>query len=156
MFTQCLKCGNEDIRQVELTKDMVVNKTDDMPDIFPLNFGVCDYCQTVPRGEIVSTLINSVVDYKNPNGAREAHYHKTGWHFEWVIKGQFYYYERPMNSTDRPEPLLVTKGQLLYIKSMVEHGLIFQEQAVLLSLINKGRPKGDSVPIDDDFLRSPK
>ena len=48
-----------------------------------------------------------------PNTWRANHYHKTDWHYIYVLKGSFEYYFRKTNSGDKIQKKIVKKNELL-------------------------------------------
>lgn len=152
-MSDCTRCGSTDIISVELNNEMLVGDTAVLaPDVFPFAITYCSFCGFVPRGLPHDGYFNYQNNYNNPLDAREAHYHKEGWHFEFVTKGSFDYYQRPIGSKEKPLPITVSQGQLFFIPPMVEHGLVFKEITALISMPNKGRAPDDLVGVLDDFL----
>ena len=49
--------------------------------------------------------------FTKPNQWRANHYHKTDWHFIYVVKGEFEYYFRKTGANEDPKKKNVTKGQ---------------------------------------------
>lgn len=70
---------------------------------------------------------------------RANHYHRTDWHFCFVLSGSIEYYHRPVGSTDKPEVVLVRAGQLFFTPPMVEHAMVFPEDTVFLTLGRNSR-----------------
>lgn len=65
---------------------------------------------------------------------RGNHYHKTDWHYCYVVSGSIDYYHRPVGSKDKPEHVLVKTGQVFFTPSMVEHAMVFSEETVFLHI----------------------
>jgi quercetin dioxygenase-like cupin family protein len=84
-----------------------------------------------PRGV---ALIHSLAGTR-----RSGHYHKTDWHYLYVIEGCMLYAERPIGSTERPEPKLVKAGSMVYTGPMVEHFTEFPVETKLISISMLGR-----------------
>lgn len=70
---------------------------------------------------------------------RANHYHKTDWHFCYVLSGAIEYYHRPHGSENAPEKVLVKKGQLFFTPPMVDHAMVFAEDTVFLTLGRNSR-----------------
>ena len=70
------------------------------------------------RGSIqplVDLLMKSAVMIHSKAGSLRAnHYHKTDWHYCYVIYGKINYYYRELNSKKDPELLLVEKGRMIF------------------------------------------
>ena len=148
MSDGCLRCGNESVLNTIITADTLINKTDNLPDIFPISIKYCDFCANAlefsshadlrVRGEII--LVPK---------SRPPHYHKEGWHFEFVMSGSFEYYERTLNSEEVSQKITVTSNQLLYAAPLKEHTLIFKEKVGILSITYKDRKKSDVVSVSN-------
>ena len=92
------------------------------------------------RGSILSLLsfekpsIGSVVLIDSKKGSiRANHYHKTDWHYCYVVSGSIDYYARDVNSTSPPVLTHIKKGQLFYTPPMLEHAMCFPEDTVFLT-----------------------
>ena len=53
------------------------------------------------------------------NSWRANHYHKTDWHFIYVLEGAFEYYYRKTNSKEKIKKILVKKNNLKFKFSLV-------------------------------------
>ena len=95
------------------------------------------------RGSIqplVDTLIRTAQIITSKKGAvRANHYHKTDWHFCYVVSGAIEYYHRPVGSKEKPEKLVIKAGQLFFTPSMVEHAMVFPEDTTFLNLAGNQR-----------------
>src|SRR5579862_4724860 len=61
---------------------------------------------------------------------RGNHYHKTDWHYCYIVSGSIDYYHRPVGNKEKPEHVLVKTGQVFFTPSMVEHAMVFPEEIV--------------------------
>lgn len=95
------------------------------------------------RGTIQNILlqsVNSVVIIDSKAGTvRANHYHKTDWHYCYVVRGRIRYYERPIGSKDMPDPLDLGPGSLFFTPPMVEHAMVFTEDTEFLTLSKNTR-----------------
>ena len=95
------------------------------------------------RGEIqplVDLTMKSAVLITSKKGTLRAnHYHKTDWHFCYVISGSIEYFHRPHGSSEEPEKVLVKSGQLFFTPPMVDHTMLFPEDTVFLTLGRNSR-----------------
>lgn len=95
------------------------------------------------RGEIiplVDVIMKSCVLITSKKGTiRANHYHKTDWHFCYVLKGSVEYYHRPVGDTIQPKKVIVKQGQLFFTPPLVEHAMIFREDTVFLTLGGNSR-----------------
>jgi quercetin dioxygenase-like cupin family protein len=108
------------------------------------------------RGSIqplVDLPMESCVLIESKKGSvRANHYHKTDWHFCYVLQGRIEYYHRPQGSTARPEKIIVKAGQLFFTPPMVEHAMVFAEDTVFLTL---GRNSRAQEVYEADVVRIP-
>ena len=70
---------------------------------------------------------------------RANHYHKTDWHYCYVLSGSIEYYHRPHGSDGEPEMVLVKSGQLFFTPPMVDHTMVFPEDTTFLTLGRNSR-----------------
>ncbi|MBF0383331.1 MAG: hypothetical protein HQL69_20100 [Magnetococcales bacterium] len=64
---------------------------------------------------------------------RANHYHKTDWHYCYVLQGAIDYYHRPTGSGEKPEVVKVKKGQMFFTPPMVDHTMVFTEDTIFLT-----------------------
>lgn len=81
---------------------------------------------------------------------RANHYHKTDWHYCYVLEGGIDYYHRPVGDGALPEKVHVGKGELFFTPAMVEHAMVFTEDTVFLTL--GGNPR-DQESYERDLVR---
>ncbi|MDP6572800.1 MAG: cupin domain-containing protein [Rhodospirillales bacterium] len=70
---------------------------------------------------------------------RANHYHKTDWHYCYVLSGSIEYYHRPHGGDGEPEMVLVKSGQLFFTPPMVDHTMVFPEDTTFLTLGRNSR-----------------
>ena len=56
---------------------------------------------------------------------RANHYHKTDWHYAYVVSGRIAYFERKVGDTKIPTPQIFLAGQMFFTPPMVEHAMYF-------------------------------
>ena len=109
-----------------------------------------------PRGEIqplVDLPMESCVLIRSKKGTvRANHYHRTDWHFCYVLSGSIEYYQRPHGSDKIPEKVLVKTGELFFTRPMVDHAMVFPEDTVFLTL---GRNSRSQEAYEADVVRIP-
>ena len=109
---------------------------------------------TDARGSIqplVELMMRSAVLIdSNPGAVRANHYHKTDWHFCYVIKGAIDYYYRPFGDKGEPKRILVPEGKLVFTPPMVEHAMKFPERTQFLTLSRNPR---DQASYEADVIR---
>ena len=95
------------------------------------------------RGSIqplVDLPMESAVLIQSRKGAvRANHYHQTDWHYCYVLSGSIEYLHRPTGSRARPKSVFVKEGELFFTPPMVDHQMIFPEDAQFLVLSRNSR-----------------
>ncbi|MDA0999768.1 MAG: cupin domain-containing protein [bacterium] len=81
---------------------------------------------------------------------RANHYHKTDWHYCYVIKGEIEYFHRPVGDETPPEKIIVKEGELFFTPPMVEHAMRFTEDTLFLTLSRNAR---DHEAYESDLVR---
>lgn len=100
---------------------------------------------------LVEMMMKSAVLIDSKKGALRAnHYHKTDWHYCYVLKGCIEYYHRPTGSTQAAEKLMVRQGQMIFTPPMVDHAMKFPEDTVFLTLSRNPR---DQTSYEADVVR---
>ncbi|MES2176524.1 MAG: hypothetical protein V4550_01570 [Gemmatimonadota bacterium] len=100
---------------------------------------------------LINCQTNNVALISSAKGTvRSNHYHKTDWHYMYMISGAADYLFRPAGSTEEPQHLLFKKGDLLYTGPMEEHATVFLEDSVLLAM--SGHPR-DQDTYEGDIVR---
>ncbi|GAB6052612.1 hypothetical protein JCM17960_14320 [Magnetospira thiophila] len=100
---------------------------------------------------LVDRMMKSAVLIDSKAGALRAnHYHKTDWHYCYVLSGTIEYYHRPTGSTEDPELLLVQAGQMVFTPPMVDHGMKFPVDTTFLTLSRNPR---DQATYEADVVR---
>jgi len=100
---------------------------------------------------LVDRMMRSAVLIESKKGALRAnHYHKTDWHYCYVMSGCIDYYHRPTGSEEAPEMLKVLAGQMVFTPPMIDHGMKFPEDTVFLTLSRNPR---DQATYEADVVR---
>lgn len=106
------------------------------------------------RGEIqplVDRMMKSAVLITSKKGALRAnHYHRTDWHYCYVISGCIEYHHRPHGSDGPGERIMVGAGQMVFTPPMVDHAMKFPEDTVFLTLSRNPR---DQAAYEADVVR---
>ena len=106
------------------------------------------------RGSIqplVDSLMKSAVMIESKAGSLRAnHYHKTDWHYCYVISGKIEYYYKKLNSNDKPELIVVEKGHMIFTPPLVEHCMKFPVDTLFLTLSRNPR---DQKTYESDVVR---
>lgn len=106
------------------------------------------------RGSIhplVDRLMKSAVLIRSKKGTLRAnHYHKTDWHYCYVISGCIEYYHRQTGSDAEPECVVARTGDMVFTAPLVDHGMVFPEDTVFLTLSRNPR---DQETYEADVVR---
>ena len=106
------------------------------------------------RGSIlplVDTLMKSAVMIESKAGSLRAnHYHKTDWHYCYVVSGVIEYFHRATGSDDEPELILVEAGEMVFTPPLVDHGMKFPVDTTFLTLSRNPR---DQLSYEEDVVR---
>jgi quercetin dioxygenase-like cupin family protein len=100
---------------------------------------------------LVDRLMKSAVLIESSAGTiRANHYHKTDWHYAYLLSGEMDYYHRPTGTSHPPERLRVKTGQMIYTPPMVDHAMVFPTDTVFLTLSRNPR---DQASYEADVVR---
>ena len=89
---------------------------------------------------LVNTPIKNVTLIKSNKGAiRANHYHKTDWHYMYMIEGEADYYYRPAESSNEPKVIAWGKGQLVFTPPMEEHTTVFTMDSLFIAISRNPR-----------------
>ena len=81
---------------------------------------------------------------------RANHYHKTDWHYSYVLRGAVWYYWRPADSRARPEFQVFGPGTMFFTPPLVEHAMFFPEETAFLTFAKNIR---DHEHHESDLIR---
>ena len=108
------------------------------------------------RGSIqplVDLMMKSAVMIDSKAGSLRAnHYHKTDWHYCYVLYGEIIYYHRPHGSKESPEEVIIKEGQMFFTPPMVEHAMVFTKET---RFITWGRNSRVQEVYEADVFRVP-
>ena len=106
------------------------------------------------RGSIqplVDLMMKSAVMIQSKAGSLRAnHYHKTDWHYCYVISGEIEYFYRELNSEKKPDLIIVEKGKMIFTPPLVEHCMKFSQDTLFLTLSRNPR---DQKTYESDVIR---
>ncbi len=88
---------------------------------------------------VLAPMSSAAIITSKKGTIRANHYHKTDWHYAYVISGAIDYYHRPAGSTASPEKLTIRAGQMFFTPPLVEHTMVFPEDTVFLTLAKNVR-----------------
>ena len=106
------------------------------------------------RGKIqplVDLMMKSAVVIESKAGSLRAnHYHKTDWHYCYIVSGEMEYLHRQTGSNSPPEKIIVKEGEMVFTPPMVDHGMKFPVDTVFLTLSRNPR---DQESYEADVVR---
>jgi hypothetical protein len=89
------------------------------------------------NGEIRNLLLerftSAAVITSVAGSVRANHYHKTDWHYSYVLSGTVDYYHRPQGSRRVPSHESCPAGTMFFTPPMVEHAMVFPAATVFLT-----------------------
>jgi quercetin dioxygenase-like cupin family protein len=111
---------------------------------------------TDARGAIhplVDVPMESCVLITSKKGSvRANHYHRTDWHYCYVLEGEIDYYHRPTGATRKPAKVIIKQGKMFFTPPMVDHAMVFRKNTVFLAFGRNSRAQdvyeADVVRID--------
>ncbi|MBI5883795.1 MAG: cupin domain-containing protein [Elusimicrobia bacterium] len=100
---------------------------------------------------LVERVMKSALIIDSRKGAvRGNHFHKTDWHYCYVVSGTMYYFHRDNGSLAQPEKVIVKAGSMVFTPPMVDHAMRFPEDTVFLTLSRNPR---DQTAYEKDVIR---
>ncbi|MBI4678531.1 MAG: cupin domain-containing protein [Elusimicrobia bacterium] len=100
---------------------------------------------------LVERVMKSALVISSRKGAlRGNHFHKTDWHYCYVVSGVMYYFHRPTGSLSKPEKVVVKPGGMVFTPPMVDHAMRFPKDTVFLTLSRNPR---DQTAYERDIIR---
>lgn len=100
---------------------------------------------------LVDRIMKSAVLINSKKGTLRAnHYHKTDWHYCYVISGSIEYYHRSTGDDQEPECVVAKAGEMVFTPPLVDHGMVFPEDTVFLTLSRNPR---DQATYEADVVR---
>jgi dTDP-4-dehydrorhamnose 3,5-epimerase-like enzyme len=70
---------------------------------------------------------------------RANHYHKTDWHYVYIISGKIVYFERKVGETKTEIPHVFLAGQMFFTPPMIEHVMYFPVETTFITMANNIR-----------------
>lgn len=131
------------------------NITIDDPALWPkTNLVPLDDSRDDARGYIQSIVNfpvkNVSIIFSKKNSLRSNHYHRTDWHYMYVMSGSADYYYRMVGSQEKPQKIVLRKGDLVFTPPMEEHATVFLEDCELLVMSRNPR---DQASYESDVVR---
>lgn len=111
---------------------------------------------TDERGSIQPLLdlrSDSCVLIRSAQGTERAnHYHRSDWHYCYVLHGRIAYYERPTGSGQEPRRSEFGAGEMFFTGPMLDHTMVFLEDTTFLTW---GRNSRSQDVYEADIVRIP-
>jgi quercetin dioxygenase-like cupin family protein len=98
------------------------------------------------------TMESCVLITSRKGSVRANHFHKTDWHYCYVLSGEIDYYYRPTGSNQKPEKITIKTGELFFTPPMVDHAMVFTQDTTFLTL---GRNSRTQEVYEADVVRIP-
>ena len=106
------------------------------------------------RGEIqplVEMMMRSAMLITSvPGAVRANHYHKTDWHYCYMVTGEIEYLHRPTGETGKPKIVIAKAGALVFTPPMADHAMRFTKDTIWLTLSRNAR---DQEAYEADVVR---
>ena len=99
-----------------------------------------------------TNMKSSVLITSNVGSVRANHYHKTDWHYCYVLYGEIIYYHRKHGSKVPAKKIIVKEGQLFFTPPLVEHAMVFEKKT---KFITWGRNSRVQEVYESDVFRIP-
>jgi oxalate decarboxylase/phosphoglucose isomerase-like protein (cupin superfamily) len=81
---------------------------------------------------------------------RSNHYHKTDWHYMYMLSGSAEYYYRPTGSGEKPRCIVFSTGELVFTPPMEDHTTVFLEDSTMVVMSRNPR---DQEAYESDVVR---
>lgn len=82
---------------------------------------------------------------------RANHYHKTDWHYTYVISGEVEYCWREIGARTAPHVKVFKQGTMFFSPPMLEHAMVFRKDAVIITFAKNARSEHQTH--EDDLVR---
>ena len=88
--------------------------------------------------------------FSERGSVRSNHYHKTDWHYMYILSGGMDYYYRPHGDTGEIKKVILKKGDMVFTHPMEEHTTFFSEDTHFLAISRNPR---DQKAYEADVVR---
>jgi dTDP-4-dehydrorhamnose 3,5-epimerase-like enzyme len=82
---------------------------------------------------------------------RANHYHKTDWHYTFVLSGEVEYYWRNIDAKTVPNVRVFSKGTMFFTPPLLEHAMVFRQDALIVTFAKNARSEHQTH--EDDLIR---
>lgn len=95
------------------------------------------------RGTIKNVLLTPVSSFSELRSkagtVRANHWHRTDWHYAYVVSGKVLYFERAVGETEIPTPTVFYPGDAFFTPPNREHAMVFPIDTVIVTLARNVR-----------------
>tara|TARA_B100000519_G_scaffold203428_1_gene226714 strand:+ start:26039 stop:26470 length:432 start_codon:yes stop_codon:yes gene_type:complete len=77
--------------------------------------------------------------FSKKGSVRSNHYHKTDWHYMYILSGKMDYYYRKYGTKDRINKVVLKKGDMVFTPPMEEHTSFFPKDTHFLAISRNPR-----------------
>ncbi len=88
--------------------------------------------------------------FSKKGSVRSNHYHKTDWHYMYILSGSMDYYYRPHGDTAEIKKVNLQKGDMVFTPPVEEHTTFFPEDTHFLAISRNPR---DQKAYEADVVR---
>ena len=88
--------------------------------------------------------------FSKKGSVRSNHYHKTDWHYMYILSGRMDYYYRKHGEKDKVNKVVLKKGDMVFTPPMEEHTSFFPEDTHFLAISRNPR---DQEAYESDVIR---
>jgi len=103
---------------------------------------------------VIQNLLNcnigsAAIITSKKDSERSNHYHKSSWHYLYIVSGSLKYYERNVDGSEKFEAIYKT-GDLFYTPPNKVHKTVFLEDCTMMSF---GKSPKDHDSHEEDLIR---
>ena len=106
------------------------------------------------NGEIKNLLLQKFTSVamitSNVGSIRANHYHKTDWHYAYILQGEIFYFWREINKNTKIKSKLFKKNQMFFTPPLVEHAMFFPIDTTFITFAKNRR---DHENHENDLVR---
>lgn len=108
------------------------------------------------RGRITNLVLHPMTSAacitSKQGTVRANHWHKTDWHYSYVVSGEILYFERPVGEISMPEPTLFRAGEMFFTPPNREHSMVFPIDTTFVTFARNVRSHESH---EEDVVRMP-
>jgi dTDP-4-dehydrorhamnose 3,5-epimerase-like enzyme len=101
---------------------------------------------------LLENFTSAAIIHSVAGALRANHYHKTDWHYSYVVSGTVWYYWRPVGARMEPQQKICPAGSMFFTPPNVEHAMFFPEDTAFITFARNVR---DHEHHEADLVRVP-